>query len=334
MKISVVVPTYNRANFLNDCLKSILKQKLLPLEVIVVDNAIHRDAENVVNGLKSSFNKNKVSIYYFRNKENSGAIARNIGASKAVGDLVAFLDDDVILDKNYYYEIHKIFLNFPNALGVHGHDKIGFSSAVKIYNESLVSKLIYFWERLFAISSYFEDNKSRVLPSLCVTNPHPKNFNSAIQSEWVSTCAGVFSKKVFERFQFDSQFKKYSWNEYVDFSYSIYCENKNSLFVIPSATYIDVVTNVGRLEPKELIYMAEVYDLYIFFKRIDLTLINIILYSWSKFGRMIYNLLRILVRHPTKPVFLFYQLHAPLYVLMNIKKIKNGNLDFFNKTLT
>ena len=334
MKISIVIPTYNRAVFLKECLDSVLKQKLLPLEVIVVDNAEHREAEHVVNAIRLFFESNNIDIIYLRNKENSGAIARNIGAEKASGDLVAFLDDDVVLDPDYYFEIKKVFLEFPNALGVHGHDKKAFNSAVKILENNLTARLIYFWEKAFRISSYFEDSKSRVLPSLCVTNPHPNSFHTNLQSEWVSTCAGVFSKKVFDKHEFDTRFKKYSWNEYVDFSYSIFCENPKSLFVTPHANYINVYTETGRLQPKELIYMAEVYDLYIFMRRFEMSIFNIFAYSWSKFGRMIYNLIRILIRYPNKPLFLVYQLHAPLYVLLNISKIKKGDLDFFNKTLS
>jgi len=334
MKISIVIPTFNRAMFLKKCLESILKQKLLPYEVIVVDNAPHREAEAVVDNLRLDFNSSFIKITYIRNKENSGAIARNIGASKATGDLVAFLDDDVILDSNYYFEIIKVFLEFPDALGVHGHDKESFNFAVTKLENSLIARLINSWEKIFIVSSYFEDRKSRVLPSLCVTNPHPRSFDRNIQSEWVSTCAGVFSKKVFDNHAFDSKFKKYSWNEYVDFSYAIFCENPNSLFVTPHATYINVYTEMGRLQPKELIYMAEVYDLYIFIKRFDMSISNILIYSWSKFGRMIYNLVRMLIRHPSDPLFLFYQLHAPFYVMMHISKIKKGNLEFFNKTLS
>ena len=43
---------------------------------------------------------------------------------KAKGDLIAFLDDDVLLDTNYYEEIEKIFIEYPDALGVHGYNKL------------------------------------------------------------------------------------------------------------------------------------------------------------------------------------------------------------------
>lgn len=332
MKISVIIPTYNREIHLQECLSKILDQKKLPFEVIIIDNSQNYEVQKITDNLKSEFEAKQISLIYLRNNENSGATARNLGAQHAKGDLIAFLDDDVLLDINYYYEIEKVFFEFPNALGVQGYDKNHYSAFQKITG-SFFQQLIYQFEKIFMISSYFEKDKSRVLPSLCVTNPRP-NFNLIIQSQWISTCAGVFSKKVFKNFKFDSQFKKYSWNEYLDFSYSIYLENKKSLYVTPNATYIDVQTNKGRMHPKELIYMSEVYDMYIFLKRFDMTFKNIFIYVWSKLGRMLYNLVRIFVRYPKQLKLVLHCLYAPVHVLINFSKIKKGKLDFFNKTLT
>ena len=332
MKISVVIPTYNREEHLKNCLSSLLNQKKVLYEIFVIDNSSNHNAQKIIDSIKNEFDKKKISLCYLKNNENSGATARNLGASHAQGDLIAFLDDDVILDVNYYHEIEKVFFKFPNALGVQGYDKCCYRGFQKTI-DSFFQKLIYQYEKIFMVSSFFEKDKSRVLPSLCVTKPNP-NFNLIIQSQWISTCAGVFSKEVFKKFKFDSQFKKYSWNEYVDFSYSIYLENKKSLYVTPEATYIDVQTGQGRLQPKELIYMSEVYDMYIFLKRFEMTYKNILMYAWSKFGRVIYNIIRILMRHPKNIKLIPHCLYAPIYVLLNFSKIKKGNLDFFNKTLT
>ena len=187
--------------------------------------------------------------------------------------------------------------------------------------------------KLFMISSYYENSKSRVLPSLCVTNPNPESFNSIVQSEWISTCAGVFSKKVFLNFSFDNQFMKYSWNEYLDFSYSIFKKNKKSLFTTPKAKYIDVATQDGRSKQKEIIYMSEVYNLYIFLKRFEMTFKNILIYIWSMFGRVIFNIIKILIQYPKNIKLILDCLYVPLYLALNFSRIKKGNLDFFNKTL-
>ena len=333
MKISVIIPTYNREEHLKNCLSALLNQRKVPYEILVIDNSSNYNAQKVADNIKSEFDKKEIFLYYFKNAENSGATARNLGAFHAKGDLIAFLDDDVILDANYYEEIEKVFLEYPDALGVHGYNKRVNKSYQKM-KSSFSQSLVYKFEKLFMVSSFFEEAQSRVLPSLCVTNPTPPGFNSIVQSEWVSTCAGVFSKRVFPKFHFDSQFMKYSWNEYVDFSYSIFKENQKSLFVIPQAKYIDVETTQGRLPLKELIYMSEVYDMYIFLRRFDMTYKNILIYVWSKFGRMAYNIIRILIRHPKNIKLILDCLYAPVYVLLNFSKIKKGNLDFFNKTLS
>ena len=332
MKISVVIPTFNREKHLNKCLSSLLLQKKKPFEVLVIDNSDDKYGKKITDSLKKKFKEQNIHISSFINPINSGAIARNLGASKAKGDLIAFLDDDVLLDTNYYEEIEKIFIKYPNALGVHGYNKLT-DKAYEEMKKSILYSLLEKFVKFFKISSYYEESKSRVLASLCVTNPIPITFNNIVQSEWVSTCAGVFSNKVFSKFQFDNQFMKYSWNEYIDFSYSIFIENKKSLFVIPQAKYIDVATQDGRMPLRELIYMSEVYDMYIFLRRFKMNYKNISVYAWSMFGRVIYNILRILLRYPKKINLILDCMYIPIYLMINFSKIKKGNLDFFNKTL-
>jgi len=333
VKISVVIPTYNREEHLNNCLFSLLNQTKKPFEILVIDNSETSYVKKIINNLENQFKEQNVSLYYFKNSINSGAVARNLGASKTKGDLVAFLDDDVLLDSNYYEEIEKVFLEYPDALGVHGYNKLVNNAYQEMKNNFLYSLLDKF-VKFFMISAYYEEAQSRVLPSLCITNPIHTSFHRIVQSEWVSTCAGVFSKKVFLKFHFDNQLMKYSWNEYLDFSYSIFKENKKSLFITPQAKYIDVATHDGRMPLKELIYMSEVYDMYIFLKRFEMTYKNIFIYTWSMFGRLIYNIIKILIRYPKKTKLILDYLYVPLYVMLNFSKIKKGNLDFFNKTLS
>ena len=333
MKISVIIPTYNREEHLKNCLSSLLIQTKKPLEILIIDNSDNFYSKKLVNFFEEQFKLKDILIYNFKNSINSGALARNLGVLKAKGDLIAFLDDDVLLDSNYYEEIEKVFLKYPDALGVHGYNKLineAYQKMKNSFSESLLDKFMKF----FMISSYYEESKSRVLPSLCVTSPIPTSFKSIVQSQWVSTCAGVFSKKVFSKFHFDDQFMKYSWNEYIDFSYSIFKENQKSLFVTPQAKYIDVATNDGRMPPKELIYMSEVYDMYIFLRRFEMTYKNIAIYAWSMFGRVIFNVIKILIRYPNRIKLILDSLYVPVYIMLNFSKIKKGNLDFFNKTLS
>lgn len=84
---------------LKDCLDSLGQQVYKNFEVIVVDN----DFENI-NMLE------RYSIKYYRLGKNYGpSYARNYGAKKARGNLLAFLDDDATADKNWTQSIFNIF---------------------------------------------------------------------------------------------------------------------------------------------------------------------------------------------------------------------------------
>lgn len=87
MLFSVIIPTYNRAALLREALESVFAQTFQDYEVIVVDDGSTDDTGNVV----SSF-ENKVR---FQRQSNQGpGAARNLGASHAAGDYLAFLDSD------------------------------------------------------------------------------------------------------------------------------------------------------------------------------------------------------------------------------------------------
>lgn len=92
LKVSVVVATYNRFKDLEECLDSIFEMRVKPHEVIVVDNSSTDGTE----GVKASY-----PIRFFSILERSMVKARNIGISAANGDIVAYVDDDGIVDENW-----------------------------------------------------------------------------------------------------------------------------------------------------------------------------------------------------------------------------------------
>jgi glycosyltransferase involved in cell wall biosynthesis len=88
-KISVIVPTYNRAELLRSAVTSILNQTCQDFEIIVVDDASNDNTEEVVN----RFNNKKIKyIHHEINKGEAGA--RNTGILNSNAAYIAFLDDD------------------------------------------------------------------------------------------------------------------------------------------------------------------------------------------------------------------------------------------------
>ncbi|WP_299938752.1 glycosyltransferase family 2 protein [uncultured Pelagimonas sp.] len=86
MRISVVIPTYNRCDFLLACLETVFSQQRLPDEVIVVD-----DGSN--DGTREALAMRKDVTFIEQDNAGPGA-ARNRGAAAATGDYLAFLDSD------------------------------------------------------------------------------------------------------------------------------------------------------------------------------------------------------------------------------------------------
>src|SRR5262245_46415024 len=88
-RVSVIIPTHNRAEFLRTAIQSVLDQTFQDLEIIVVDDASTDHTPSVV----ASFEDPRVS--YVRHAANRQvAEARNTGVQRARGELIAFLDDD------------------------------------------------------------------------------------------------------------------------------------------------------------------------------------------------------------------------------------------------
>ncbi len=87
-KISVIIPTYNRAKTIEKSVRSVLNQTYSNLEVIVVDDGSEDNTEEVIRAIEDSR-----LVYYRQNNSGAGA-ARNAGVEKATATLIAFHDSD------------------------------------------------------------------------------------------------------------------------------------------------------------------------------------------------------------------------------------------------
>ena len=88
-KVSVIIPTYNRAEFLRSAIESALKQTFTDLEIIVSDDKSTDHTQEMVENLKDE------RIKYIKNEGNKGvSAARNAAIKEAKGEYIAFLDDD------------------------------------------------------------------------------------------------------------------------------------------------------------------------------------------------------------------------------------------------
>ena len=93
--ITIIIPTYNRGEFIGRCLRSISSQSFKNYEIIVIDNHSTDNTESIV----KSFSNLPINYFIVENKNNI-ARSRNFGIKKSKGYIIAFLDSDDYWDYN------------------------------------------------------------------------------------------------------------------------------------------------------------------------------------------------------------------------------------------
>ena len=104
-KITVIIPTYNRANSIINSIKSVLSQTYHNLELIVVDDCSDDNTESLISNIKDK------RLFYIKLRDKKGAnFARNVGIKKATGKYISFQDSDDL------YRINKLEKQYKNLI--------------------------------------------------------------------------------------------------------------------------------------------------------------------------------------------------------------------------
>jgi glycosyltransferase involved in cell wall biosynthesis len=110
---SVIIPLYNKAEYILRALKSVLSQSYDNFEIIVVNDGSTDAGAGIVEAIENP----KIKLI---TQKNSGvSVARNKGAENANYNYLAFLDGDDTWDVNFLEQIKNLILEFPDA-GIYG----------------------------------------------------------------------------------------------------------------------------------------------------------------------------------------------------------------------
>lgn len=114
-KLSVIICTFNRAKSLKQCLASLTKQSFSDFEVVIIDSGSTDNTHQVI----ASYSK-KLKIKKVVDKTKELAQARDRGWQEAKGELVSWIDDDVVVSKNWAKSIVEILGKHKDIAGVSG----------------------------------------------------------------------------------------------------------------------------------------------------------------------------------------------------------------------
>ena len=188
MRYSIIVPVYNRPDEVDELLESLANQTLKDFEVIIVEDGSIKTCKDVCDKYA-----NILDLYYYA-KENSGpGQSRNYGAERSNGEWLIILDSDVVLPKDYLWNVECGRRNEDRLAAFGGPDAAhpSFTPIQKAISYSMTS---------FFTTGGIRGGKAKL------DKFYPRSFNMGIRRD-VYLQLGGFSKMRF--------------GEDIDFSYRI-----------------------------------------------------------------------------------------------------------------
>lgn len=215
LKITAVIPTKNRPKELVLAVQSIVAQSRQPFELVVIDQSVDESGKNAVCSLLLNTG---ISLIYVHDPEVAGLVAAKSEATQyASGDLISFLEDDVVLELDYLAEIEAGFVDNFDMLGCCG----------VVVN---VGTLPYGYVKFFHLfhTGIFID------PRVGVHGHVVGKGHALIPSPTLSGGLSVWRREVFNSVDFDTQ-NDFFMLEDIDFSTRAVAAFGNRFFINPNA---------------------------------------------------------------------------------------------------
>lgn len=245
--LTVAIPTYNRPDTVAHLLESIAQQTHLPCEILVIDSSPGNETERIVREVQLS----PIAVHYLHH-EKGLTRQRNRAIAEAVGDILLFLDDDVVLEPDCLKHLMVAFEKAPDLVGVGAYIVNEFGKPVE-----------RFWpirKSVALLPGEYVSGKALpygvVLP-LSTLQP----FSGLYDADWLPGCATAWRTSVFSRQAYSTFFHDYGLAE--DKHFSIRAAHLGRLAICGDARIRHLKASGGRGNRFELGYYHVRNHIYI-----------------------------------------------------------------------
>lgn len=227
MKLTLIICTYKRSNVIINLLDSVTTQTLYPDEIVIVDGSSDYLTKEVL--AEQSY---KNLVYFKVAPEDRGLTKqRNFGIARvnSTAEIIAFLDDDTVLDTHYFENLLATYNLHPKALGVGGYinNEVQWQKVEGNYKPTIKEFFYDGYKRKdgsrFVIRKKLHLDSNRP-PGWSSNYSHGRSLGFLPPSgriyEVEQLMGGVssFKKEVFETMQFSTYFEGYGLYEDADFT--------------------------------------------------------------------------------------------------------------------
>jgi GT2 family glycosyltransferase len=280
MKTSVIICTKNRVEEPIECVRSVVSQSVPPDELIIV----YGGTEEVYLRIKEEFPRDSRFKYIRSTCHSCLSVDRNLGVRYSSGDIIIFLDDDTVLDKDFIKEIVKTFESDTSKKvgGVMG-DIVNLERPETILRK-LHANLHLIIARVFLLPS-FGDGRFRA--SSAPTFIHGAREIKDI--EVLSGCDMAFRRDVFKGFQFDEDFPDL-YTDDDDFSYRVSRKYRNVYTPYAKLSHVKSPIASGSARGTRSYERAKttvMSNYYLLEKNFPHTLAHTLAFWWSVIGSLV-----------------------------------------------
>lgn len=224
MKFSLIICTYMRPDAIVKLLQSVAIQSLYPTEILIIDGSTDAETEQTLN--KHSFK----SLHYFKVDESHRGLTkqRNFGIKKVAdtSEIVCFLDDDILLEKDYFEQLIKTYSINPEAIAVGGYITNEVNWEMKSSNilndEFEINGFVRKLGKRNVIRKKWgllSDKPPGIMPIF--SNGFPVSFlppsGKTYEVEYFMGGVSSYKKEVFDSISFSTYFEGYGLYEDLDF---------------------------------------------------------------------------------------------------------------------
>lgn len=268
MTSSVIIPTRNRTEDLSRTLPTLLEQTQLPDEIIIVDQSPDDSTKKVVqrfeNEVITAGRATPKFIYLYDPSLGGAGAARNVAIDHARGDILVFLDDDVLLEPDFLQELIAVYKEDSGLGGVSG----------VITNYPMPSFRQRFLFRLFRTGPFHDERQSIYwsCDQLRHSRPFPvRKFGAGVMS---------VKRQALDRLRFDALYKG-AGSEDIDLSWRI--SERWPLVMTPRARLFHIRTDLGRPRDHWLTYEIK-GNYYLYYRLWQTGIKNRLCFAWLNVG--------------------------------------------------
>lgn len=274
LKTSFIIATRNRPTYLVETVKSIALQTVPPQELCIVDSSDEVPGRGDIEQICADA---KIELEYVHPAPRGLPRQRNIGMERTNGELVFFIDDDVILEP----ECHESVLR---------HYEDGSLGGVTVCdtNAPELPRLSVLWRRMFGSGGWWPEAKGRLRRGF-----FPEGISRAASPREVEFFMGwfmSFRRDAIGAERFDEALSGYAYLEDIDFSYRI--SRRRKLLWTPDARGEHLRASGSRLSRKQLLRMMVANHFYLHRKNMPQTLRNRFALWWAFTGLLLLNATR------------------------------------------